>query len=72
MNKLSNFFIGCVSSLGVSNALPDTIQVATDQGGVLVDSFEALISLLSGILSAFLIDLFKRKIVDKKRKKGAL
>ncbi len=68
MKNISSFLVGSLSSLGVANAIPDTIQIASDTSGPLVDSFEALISLIGGILSAFLVDLFKRKVVDKKRK----
>jgi len=61
MKNIGNFLIGTLSSLGVSASLPDTAKAASEVPGTLVDSIEALISLLSGILSAILVAWFKRK-----------
>jgi mannose/fructose/N-acetylgalactosamine-specific phosphotransferase system component IID len=67
MKNIGNFLIGTLSSLGVSASLPDTAKAASEVSGTLVDSIEALISLLSGILSAILVAWLKRKW-DKKTK----
>jgi mannose/fructose/N-acetylgalactosamine-specific phosphotransferase system component IID len=61
MKNIGNFLVGSLSSLGVAAALPDTVKAASEVHGTLVDSVEALISLLSGLLSAFLVAWLKRK-----------
>lgn len=61
MKNIGNFLIGSLSSLGVAQAIPDTVQTASDVPVSVIDSVEALVSLLSGILSAFLIAWLKRK-----------
>ncbi|HNW52177.1 MAG TPA: hypothetical protein PKH79_13920 [Prolixibacteraceae bacterium] len=61
MKNIGNFLIGSLSSLGVSAALPDTVKTASEVPGTVIDSVEALISLLSGLLSAFLVAWLKRK-----------
>ena len=61
MKNIGNFLIGSLSSLGVAQAIPDAVQTASDAPVNVVDSIEALISLVSGILSAFLNAWLKRK-----------
>lgn len=61
MKNIGNFLIGSLSSLGVAQAIPDTVQTASNVPISVVDSIEALVSLLSGILSALLIAWLKRK-----------
>ncbi|MFA9391568.1 MAG: hypothetical protein ACERKD_17295 [Prolixibacteraceae bacterium] len=61
MKNLGNFLIGSLSSLGVAQALPDTVQTVSNVPSGVVDSIEALVSLLSGIISAVLIAWLKRK-----------
>ena len=61
MKNIGNFLIGTLSSFGVAQALPDTVQSAGDVPTGVIDSVEALVSLLSGILSAFLIAWLKKK-----------
>jgi len=62
MKNIGNFLIGTLSSLGVSAALPDTVNAtASVVPSTVVDSIEALISLISGILSAILVAWLKRK-----------
>ena len=65
MKNLGSFLtpmaIGGLSSLGVSAALPEAVNSAAATSTTVVDSIEALISLISGILSAFLVAWFKKK-----------
>jgi hypothetical protein len=61
MKNIGNFLIGSLSSLGVAQAIPDTIQTASSAPVGVIDSIEALVSLLSGILSALFIAWLKRK-----------
>ncbi len=61
MKNIGNFLIGSLSSLGVAQAIPDTIQTASIAPVGVIDSIEALVSLLSGILSALFIAWLKRK-----------
>lgn len=69
MKTIGNFLIGSLTSLGVSAALPDAANVAgtATAPGNMVDSLEALISLISGLLSAWLVALLKRKWEQKKK-----
>jgi hypothetical protein len=67
MKNIGNFLIGSLSSLGVAAALPDTVRAASEVPGTLVDSIEALVSLLSGLLSAFLVAWLKRKWDNKSK-----
>lgn len=68
MKSIGNFLIGSLTSLGVSAALPESANVAqtVTSGSNLIDSIEALISLVSGILSAMLVAWLKRKWEQKK------
>ncbi len=62
MKNIGNFLIGTLSSLGVSAALPDTVNAtASAVSPTVVNSIEALISLISGILSAILVAWLKKK-----------
>jgi len=66
MRNIGNFLIGTLSSLGVSAALPDTANAtAAAVNPTVIDSIEALISLISGVLSAILVAWLK-KIWEKK------
>ena len=69
MKNIGNFLIGSLTSLGVSAALPGAANVAeaASAPGNIVDSLEALISLISGLLSAWLVALLKRKWDQKKK-----
>jgi len=61
MKHIGNFLVGTLSSLGVSAALPDAVNSAATAAPTVIDSIEALISLISGLLSAFLVAWLKRK-----------
>jgi hypothetical protein len=61
MKNIGNFLIGSISSFGVAQALPDTVQTVSEASTGVVDSIEALVSLLSGILSAVFVAWIKRK-----------
>jgi hypothetical protein len=61
MKHIGNFLIGTLSSLGVSAALPDTVNTAAAIPPTVIDSLEALISLISGLLSAILVAWLKQK-----------
>lgn len=61
MKNIGNFLIGTLSSLGVSAALPDTAKAVTEVPPTIVNSIEALISLISGLLSAIIVAWLKRK-----------
>ena len=61
MKNIGNFLVGTLSSFGVAQALPDTVQSTVAAPTGVIDSIEALVSLLSGILSAFLIAWLKKK-----------
>jgi hypothetical protein len=65
MKNLGNFLIGSLSSFGVAQAIPDTVQSAGDASANVINSVEALVSLLSGILSALLLAWIKRKMEKK-------
>ena len=61
MKNVGNFLVGALSSFGVAQTLPDTVQSASNASTGVIDSIEALVSLVSGILSAFLIAWLKKK-----------
>ena len=61
MKNLGNFLVGMLSSLGVSAALPEAVNNAATTTPTVIDSIEALISLVSGLLSAFLVAWLKKK-----------
>jgi hypothetical protein len=61
MKNVSNFLVGTLSSLGVSAALPDSVNTVSSLSPTVINSLEALVSLLSGLLSAFLVAWLKRK-----------
>ena len=61
MKNLGSFLVGTLSSLGVSAALPDAVNSAATTSTTVIDSIEALISLISGLLSAFLVAWLKQK-----------
>jgi hypothetical protein len=61
MKNIGNFLIGSLSSFGVAQALPDPVQTASNVPSGVIDSIEALVSLISGIVSALLIAWLKRK-----------
>ena len=65
MKNIGNFLIGTMSSLGISAALPDTINTASGIPSTVVNSIEALISLISGILSAIIVAWLKKKWENK-------
>lgn len=66
MKNIGNFLIGTLSSLGVSAALPDTVNTAASAVPLsIVNSIEALASLISGILSAILVAWLKKKWENK-------
>lgn len=69
MKNIGNFLIGSLSSLGVAEAIPDTIQAASEAPVGVIDSVEALVSLLSGILSTIVIAWLKRKWESKPKTK---
>jgi hypothetical protein len=61
MKNVGNFLVGTLSSLGVSAALPGAVNTAGAVPSTVIDSLEALISLVSGILSAILVAWLKKK-----------
>jgi hypothetical protein len=61
MKSLGNFLIGSLSSLGVAMMIPSTAMAATEIPAGIVNSLEALISLVSGLLSAILVAWLKKK-----------
>ena len=66
MKNIGNFLIGSLSSLGMAAAIPETAQAAVDNSTTVINSVEALISLVTGLLSTFLVAWIKRKW-DKKK-----
>ncbi len=66
MKNIGNFLIGSLSSLGIAAAIPETAQTAVDNSSTVINSVEALISLVTGLLSTFLVAWIKRKW-DKKK-----
>lgn len=65
MKNLVNFLIGMISSLGVTQAIPDAAAAKSEVPADLITSVEALISLLSGLLSTFLVTWLKQKSDNK-------
>ena len=61
MKNLGSFLVGTLSCLGVSTALPDTVNNVSVLSPTLIHSVEALISLISGRLSALLVAWLKQK-----------
>jgi len=66
MKNFGNFLIGSLSSLGMAAAIPETAQAAVDNSTTVINSVEALISLVTGLLSTLLVAWIKRKW-DKKK-----
>jgi hypothetical protein len=67
MKNLGNFLLGSLSSLGMAVALPETAQAAAEVPAGMIDSVEALISLITGLLSTALVAWLKRKWDKKTR-----
>ncbi len=65
MKSIGNFLIGSLSSLGVAMMIPETARAAAEVPASIVNSLEALISLVSGLLSAILVAWIKKKWDDK-------
>ncbi len=61
MKNVSSFLIGSLSSLGVAMMIPGTVMAAAEVPASIVNSLEALISLVSGLLSAILVAWIKKK-----------
>jgi pheromone shutdown protein TraB len=61
MKDAGNFLVGTLSSLGVAAALPDSVNAVVGFSSTVVNSLEALVSLISGLLSAVLVAWIKRK-----------
>lgn len=61
MKNFGNFLIGSLSSLGIAAAIPETAQAAVDNSSTVINSVEALISLMTGLLSTLLVAWIKRK-----------
>jgi predicted transporter len=61
MKNIGNILIGSLSSLGIAAAIPETAQTAVDNSSTVINSVEALISLVTGLLSTFLVAWIKRK-----------
>ncbi|MCF8363526.1 MAG: hypothetical protein K9G70_12980 [Prolixibacteraceae bacterium] len=70
MKSIGNFLVGSLTSLGVSVSLPGSAEVAETASSNVVDSVEALVSIVSGLLSAMLVAWFKRKWGKKDLKKS--
>ncbi len=61
MKNLGSFLIGSLSSLGVGMMIPGTAMAGAEMPASIVNSLEALISLVSGLLSAILVAWIKKK-----------
>jgi hypothetical protein len=61
MKHLGDFLVGTLSSLGVLTSLPDSLGTASAISPTVLQSIEALISLISGLLSAILVAWLKQK-----------
>jgi hypothetical protein len=61
MKHLSNFLVGTLSSFGIAAVLPDSLGTVSGISPTVLQSLEALISLISGLLSAILIAWLKQK-----------
>lgn len=72
MKDLGNFLVGSLSSLGMAQAIPDTVQTATEVSPTVINSVEAIISLITGLLSTLLMAWARKKMLPKSSKKGDL
>lgn len=70
MKNIANFLIGSLSSLGVAQTLPDAAQTAAEVPADLITTVEALISLVSGLLSAVLVAWLRKKWQKQTKKSG--
>jgi hypothetical protein len=61
MKHIGNFLVGTRFCLTVLAALPKAVNNAATTNPTVIDSIEALISMVSGLLLAFLVAWFKRK-----------
>jgi hypothetical protein len=61
MKHLGNFLVGTLSSFGISAALPDTLNTVPEISPTVLTSLEALVSLITGLLSAILVAWLKQK-----------
>jgi hypothetical protein len=61
MKHVGNFLVGTLSCMGVSLALPDTVSNASALSPTVLQSLEALISMVTGLLSAILVAWLKQK-----------
>jgi hypothetical protein len=61
MKNAGNFLAGTLTSLGVSAALPDTVNAVSVVPPTVINALEALESLLTGLLSALLVAWLKQK-----------
>lgn len=67
MKNLGNFLVGTLSSFGVAQSLPGAADLGSLNTVDLFSSIEAIISLLSGVLSAALVAWLRRKWDKNKR-----
>lgn len=68
MKSIGNFLVGSLSSLGMAQAIPDTVQTVSGSDPNLINSVEAIVSLVTGLLSALLVSWLKKKLSPKKTK----
>ncbi len=67
MKNLGNFLVGTMSSFGVAQSLPGSAELASQTTVDMFSSLEAIVSLLSGVISAALVAWLRRKW-DKNKK----
>lgn len=70
MKTVNNFMVGTASTFGVNESIQG-IESLNDLPPNIIDSVEALVSLLGGILSAIIVAWLKRKW-DRKDKEKAI
>jgi hypothetical protein len=61
MKHLGNFLVATLSSFGVLTVIPDSLGAASGITPTVAHSLEALISLITGLLSAILVAWLKQK-----------
>ncbi|TKG95152.1 hypothetical protein EYV94_10605 [Puteibacter caeruleilacunae] len=67
MKNIGNFLIGTMSTLGV-NAGISNIDTASTLPSSIIDSVEALVSLVGGILSTVVVAWLKSKLEKKSKR----
>ncbi|TKG91455.1 hypothetical protein EYV94_20715 [Puteibacter caeruleilacunae] len=68
MKNIGNFIVGSMSTLGL-NASINNIDTASTLPSTIIDSVEAIVSLIGGVLSTVIVAWIKNKLQKQSKRK---